>query len=135
MRAAVIDQHGGPEVIRFVEDFPDPRPGPGEALIEVGATSLNYHDVFTRNGMPGIKIAMPMIMGIDIAGTVREVAKDVTGFKPGDRVLVDPIDRSRRGGLIGETRHGGLAQHPGLSGIEQGPAPADMIDQRPRWIR
>lgn len=110
MRAAVIHQHGGPDVLAYVEDFPDPRPAPGEVLLEVKASSLNYHDIFTRRGMPGITIPMPMIMGIDIAGVVAEVGAEVTGFAPGDRVLVDPIDREKPSGLIGETRPGGLAE-------------------------
>lgn len=110
MRAAVIETHGGPDVIRYVRDFPDPEAGSGEVVVEVGATSMNYHDVFTRNGMPGIKVPMPMIMGIDIAGTVRSLGSGVTGCKAGDRVLIDPMIRTVRGGLIGEMRHGGLAE-------------------------
>lgn len=110
MRAAVIRGHGGPEALSYVTDFPDPRPAAGEVVLEVACSSLNYHDIFTRNGMPGITVPMPMIMGIDLAGTVREVGEGVTAFKPGDRVLVDPVNRSVGGGLIGETRHGGLAE-------------------------
>src|SRR5262249_58239863 len=92
----------------YEESCPDPAPGAGEVIVRVPATSLNYHDVFTRRGMPGISIKMPMIMGLDIAGEVGEVGADVVGWKAGDRVLVDPIDRVR-GGLMGETVHGGLA--------------------------
>lgn len=110
MRAAVIRAHGGPEVLSYVEDFPDPRPAAGEVIIRVGASSLNYHDIFTRRGMPGIEVPMPMIMGIDIAGTVQELGEGVTAFKVGDRVLVDPVNRELGGGLIGEMRHGGLAE-------------------------
>ena len=47
------------ERLVFEERFPDPRPGPGEVVVRVRATSLNYHDVFTLRGMPGIKIPMP----------------------------------------------------------------------------
>ncbi len=110
MRATVIEEHGGPEVLKYVENFPDPVAAADEAVLNVGAASLNYHDVFTRRGMPGISIPMPMIMGIDIAGTVCAVGEDVTEFAIGDRVLVDPVDRERSTGLIGETRHGGLAE-------------------------
>ena len=78
-------------------------------IVRVRATSLNYHDVFTRRGMPGINITMPMIMGLDIAGEIDELGPGVTGWAIGDRVLVDPIDRAR-GGLMGETVHGGLAE-------------------------
>ena len=109
MKAAVIRAHGGPEQLVLDQRFPDPVPGEGEVVLRVRATSLNYHDVFTRRGMPGIRIAMPMIMGLDVAGEVSEIGPGVTGWAPGNRVLVDPIDRAR-GGLMGETIHGGLAE-------------------------
>ena len=110
MKAAVIDQHGGPGSIRFETRFPDPRPGPDDAIVRVRATSLNYHDIFTRRGMPGIKVPMPCIMGLDFAGDIVEVGARVEGFTPGDRVLIDPVDRVGAGGLIGEMWHGGLAE-------------------------
>ena len=77
-------------------------------VLRVRASSLNYHDVFTRRGMPGIKIAMPMIMGLDIAGEIWSSGR-TSRMKIGDRVLVDPANRVE-GGLIGETIHGGLAE-------------------------
>ena len=61
MKAAVIDEHGGPGSIRIDNNFPDPEPGPEDVVIKVGATTLNYHDIFTRKGMPGIKVPMPCI--------------------------------------------------------------------------
>ena len=73
------------------------------------ATSLNYHDVFTLRGMPGITIPMPAVMGLDVAGEVAEIGAGVEGWRIGDRVLIDPIDRVK-GGLMGETIHGGLAE-------------------------
>jgi alcohol dehydrogenase len=109
MKAMVVRQHGGSEVMEFVSDFPDPTIGEGDVLIRVRASSLNYHDVFTRRGMPGIKIPMPLIMGLDVAGEIAEVGPGVEGWSVGDRVLVDPINRVE-GGLIGETVHGGLAE-------------------------
>jgi alcohol dehydrogenase len=105
----VIREHGGLDRLVHDDGFPDPHPGPGEVVIAVRATSLNYHDVFTLRGMPGITIPMPAIMGLDVAGEVAEIGPDVEGWREGDRVLVDPIDRVR-GGLMGETIHGGLAE-------------------------
>jgi alcohol dehydrogenase len=67
--------------------------------------------------MPGIKIPMPAIMGLDIAGEVAEIGAGVEGWKIGDRVLVDPVDRVK-GGLMGETIHGGLAERC-LVGVHQ----------------
>ena len=52
---------------------------------------------------------MPAIMGLDVAGEIAEVGAGVSGWKKGDRVLVDPINRVE-GGLMGETVHGGLAE-------------------------
>ena len=110
MKAAVILEHGGPGCIAIDNDFPAPTPGPGDVVVKVGATSLNYHDIFTRRGMPGINVPMPCIMGLDFAGEISEIGGDVTDWKVGQRVLVDPVDRVGPGGLIGEMWHGGLAE-------------------------
>jgi alcohol dehydrogenase len=109
MKAMIVRQHGGSDVMEFVSDFPDPAIGEGDVLISVRASSLNYHDVFARRGMPGIRIPVPLIMGLDVAGEIAEVGPGVEGWSVGDRVLVDPINRVE-GGLIGETVHGGLAE-------------------------
>jgi len=112
MRAAVIYEHGGPGSIKYETAFPDPTPQAGEVVVKVHAATLNYHDVFTRNGMPGIKVPMPIIMGLDFSGEIVEVGKDVEGgWKVGDRVMIDPADRKTFGGVIGEARHGGLAEY------------------------
>lgn len=109
MKAVAIYAHGDMEELVYDTDFPEPEIGPNEVLIDIKATSLNYHDVFTRRGMPGIKIPMPMIMGLDIAGEIAQLGPGVDGWSVGERVLIDPIDRVG-GGLMGETIHGGLAE-------------------------
>ena len=109
MKAAVVREHGGPDRLNYETDFPDPAPREGDVIVAVKAASLNYHDVFTRRGMPGIKVPMPAIMGLDVAGEIAEVGAGVSGWKKGDRVVVDPINRVE-GGLMGETIHGGLAE-------------------------
>lgn len=109
MKAAVLRDHGGPDRVAIEHDFPDPRAGEGDVIVRVAATSLNYHDVFTRRGMPGIRVPMPCIMGLDVAGEIAELGAGVSGWKQGDRVLIDPVNRVE-GGLMGETAHGGLAQ-------------------------
>jgi len=111
MKAAVIHEHGGPGSIGIETNFPDPTPGPEDVILKIGATSLNYHDIFTRRGMPGIKVPMPCIMGLDFAGEIVEVGSDVTDWKVGQRVLCDPVDRVGGGGLMGEMWHGGLAEY------------------------
>ena len=109
MKAIVLREHGGTDKLRLETEFPDPVAGPDDVVIRVGASSLNYHDVFTRRGMPGIKLPFPVIIGLDVAGVVVETGANVRDWKAGDRVLVDPIDRVD-GGLVGETIHGGLAE-------------------------
>jgi len=111
MRAVVLHQHGGIEALKYVTDFPDPKIGEGQVLLRVKATSLNYHDVFTVQGMPGIKVPMPMIIGLDISGEIAEVGPGVTGWSKGDRVLVNPLDPvTPEKGLMGEMIHGGTAE-------------------------
>jgi len=78
-------------------------------VIKVGACSLNYHDVFTVRGMPGIKVPVPVIIGLDVAGEVAELGPGVSGWSVGDRVLINPIDQKR--GLTGEMFNGGLAEY------------------------
>jgi len=110
MRALVLHEHGPVENLTYETNYPDPKPGPDDVILRVQACALNYHDVFTRKGMPGIKVPMPIIIGIDVAGDIVECGRDVSDFKVGDRVLVDPIDRVQ-GGLLGEMWDGGLAEY------------------------
>src|SRR5579863_1373268 len=109
MRALVLRKHGD-DGLRLETDFPDPVPGEGDVVLRVRATALNYHDVFTTRGMPGIRIAMPAIMGLDVAGEIAAIGPGVTGWTLGERVVGDPINRVE-GGLTGETVHGGLAEY------------------------
>ena len=109
MKAIVLREHGGSDKLRFEPEFPNPVAGPDDVVIRVRASSLNYHDVFTRRGMPGINLPFPVIIGLDVAGEILETGANVSDWKVGDRVLVDPIDRVN-GGLVGETIHGGLAE-------------------------
>jgi len=112
MKAIVFHEHGGLDVLRYT-DIDTPDPGPGEVRVAVEACSLNYHDVFTRRGMPGIKTPLPMIPGCDAAGRVDALGDGVTGWKPGDRVLVDPVQWSDDGRIrmIGDTRWGAYAEY------------------------
>jgi alcohol dehydrogenase len=110
MRAVLTTTHGGREGLQ-VRDVANPRPGTGEALLSVAATSINYHDIFTRRGMPGVRITLPVITGSDIAGTVLAVGPEVDPTWIGKRVLVDPVLRdSERFGMLGETLPGGRAE-------------------------
>lgn len=108
MRAMVLEKHGTLDELKLVKDFPDPVVINDHVVIRVKATSFNYHDVFTVRGMPGIKVPMPMIIGLDMAGEILETGGGVDGWKRGDRVLVNPLNRQK--GLMGEMMHGGLAE-------------------------
>ena len=89
MKAVLFHEHGGPEVLKY-EDAPDPKPGRGDVLIDVKATSINHIDIFLRRGMPGVRVPLPKIAGCDAAGIIKEVGPDVSGLKPGDRVTINP---------------------------------------------
>ena len=107
MRASVVKAHGGLDQIALV-DWPEPKAGPGQAVVEVAACGLNYLDIFVLRGMPGLPVQMPRIPGGDISGTVREVGPGVARDWVGRRVLVDP--HIRHGGALGEHDHGGLCE-------------------------
>lgn len=108
MKAVVLREHGGLDQLQYVTDFPDPIATAGHVVIRVRATSFNYHDVFTVRGMPGIKVPMPMIIGLDLAGEIIATGPGVSGWKKSDRVLVNPLNKEK--GLMGEMMHGGLAE-------------------------
>src|ERR1051325_5224050 len=89
MKAVIFNHHGGPEVLKLTEG-PDPQIKANEVLIEVRACAMNHLDVWVRNGLPGIKIPLPHILGCDIAGVVGDAGKLVTWAKAGDEVMVQP---------------------------------------------
>lgn len=110
MRAVAIYGHGGNEQLRYQTDFPDPVVGEGDVLVRIRATSINYHDIFTRRGMPGIHHPFPWIMGMDFAGDIVEVGPGVpVEWTPGLRVLVNPSGRLSDGNKP-DNGHGGLAE-------------------------
>ena len=124
MRAAVVREHGDVDRILIEQDFPEPELEPGWVRITVKATSLNYHDIFSRRGMPGIKLPLPLITGSDIAGEVAEVASDVERVAKGDRVLIDPLHMQR--GMIGERWNGGRAEYCVADANQIVPIPAGV---------
>ena len=109
MKALVLPRHGTVDQLTLESAWPDPQAHEGYVVIAVKACALNYHDIFTMRGMPGIKVPLPVIMGIDMAGEIVEIGEGVTDWNVGDRVLVDPFDRKKTK-LIGEMLDGGLAE-------------------------
>src|ERR1700685_3243457 len=93
MRAVLTTAHGGPEVIKLRTDYPLPEPSAGQVRVKVAATAVNFHDIFTRRGMPGVRIKLPVIVGSDISGTVESLGQDADAHWLGKRVLIDPVMR------------------------------------------
>jgi len=109
MKALLLRRHGGLDELEVASDYPAPAADDGHVVIRVRASSFNYHDVFTVRGMPGIKVPLPVVIGLDMAGEIAEVGGGVTGWKVGDRVLVNPLNKKK--GLMGEMLDGGMAQY------------------------
>jgi len=88
MKAVVLHEYGGPEVLKY-EDVADPVAGEGELLVRLSATSVNPIDYKMRSGVAKdhFPVTFPGILGRDIAGVVREVGPGVEGFEPGDKVI------------------------------------------------
>jgi NADPH2:quinone reductase len=83
MKAIQIHETGGPGVLKLA-DLPIPEPGPGQVLIRVEATGVNFIEIYFRKGV--YKAALPLILGSEAAGTVEELGPGVTGFAAGDAV-------------------------------------------------
>jgi NADPH:quinone reductase-like Zn-dependent oxidoreductase len=88
MKAIVIHQYGGPEVLKF-EDYPDPVPGQGEVLVRVAAAGVNPIDYKRRAGLTKdfYPLHFPGLIGVDMAGTVVKLGPGVEGFSVGDQVF------------------------------------------------
>ncbi|MFJ3672427.1 quinone oxidoreductase family protein [Streptomyces sp. NPDC090106] len=84
MRAVVVEEPGGPEVLRLRE-WPDPEPGPGELVVDIDFSGVNFMDTGTRVGF-GLAGGMPLVPGVEGAGRVTAVGEGVDGFAVGDRV-------------------------------------------------
>ncbi|GAT70907.1 quinone oxidoreductase [Planomonospora sp. ID91781] len=83
MRAIVVSATGGPEVLSY-EDYPDPALNPGEVLVDVAASGVNFIDVYHRMGR--YPLSLPFVPGNEGAGTVAAVGEDVEGVSVGDTV-------------------------------------------------
>ncbi len=90
MRAVVLENFGGAENLKFVEDFPNPEPKESEVLIRVKAVALNHLDLWVRKGALAIKPKLPHILGSDVSGTVEKVGPSVRNVKEGEEVIIAP---------------------------------------------
>jgi putative PIG3 family NAD(P)H quinone oxidoreductase len=86
VRAILLDGAGGPEVLRYGE-APDPRPGPGEVVLEVTATAVNRADLMQREGRYPPPPGASEILGLEASGVVAGIGEGVEGWAPGDRAM------------------------------------------------
>ena len=88
MKAIVVHEYGGPEVLKF-EEYPDPVAGPGEVLVRVAAASVNPIDYKRRAGLTKdfYPLTFPGLIGVDVAGTSVKIGPGVEGFSVGDQVF------------------------------------------------
>lgn len=91
MRAAVIQRHGGREVVEMRSDLPKPPPPKaGEVQVRIHAAALNRLDIWVRDGWDGLNLQMPHVTCSDGAGVVEAVGENIIQFTAGDRVGINP---------------------------------------------
>lgn len=91
MRAATVAAQGTPVYasVRFVTDWPEPTPAPGEALIRTEASALNHLDLWVGRGLPGVDLTYPRIGGSDACGIVEAVGEGVDRAWLGRRIIMN----------------------------------------------
>ena len=89
MKAVVISEHGGPEVLRYT-NVPEPSIGASDVLVRVRACALNHLDLWMRGGLPNRPVQFPHILGSDISGEVAKIGESVKNVCVGEKVLLAP---------------------------------------------
>ena len=127
MKAIRIHNHGDIETL-VVDSICFPKLSENKVIVKIHAASLNHLDIWVRNGLPGIPIPLPLIMGSDASGEVVEVGHKTSKFKIGDKVVIQPgtfnnsfndlkigsENFSKSYGIIGETENGVQAEYVSL---------------------
>ena len=135
MKAIVLREHGGPEVLQL-EELPTPEPGPGEVRVRVRAVALNHLDLWVRRGGPAFHLEYPHRLGSDIAGTVDAIGPGAVA-EVGAKVVVQPGVSCMRcaaclGGhdnlcryykILGENTQGGYAEYIVVPAVNLAPYP------------
>jgi NADPH:quinone reductase-like Zn-dependent oxidoreductase len=124
MKAVVLHEHGGPEML-VAEEIERPTPGPLEVLVEIKAVAVNHLDIWVRKGGPAFRLEYPHRLGSEIAGTIAGLGEGVEGLELGSKVVVNPglscghcveclsgrDNLCRYYEILGENCQGGYAQY------------------------
>jgi NADPH:quinone reductase-like Zn-dependent oxidoreductase len=139
MKALYFEEHGDLSVIKY-GDVAEPAAGADDVIVRVRACALNHLDIWVRRGWPGLKLDLPHWCGADVAGEVVEVGRNVTGWHPGQAVIIDPgislaaDEYTRRGEdslspayhVIGEHTRGGAAEYLAVPAANLAAKPAGL---------
>lgn len=139
MKAVRFHEHGGVENLIY-EEAPDPSIRGNEVLVRVRACALNHLDIWVRNGIPGVKIPLPHILGSDIAGEIAQVGDLATRAEVRERILVAPglscgqclpclsgrDHRCRQYTIIGSRTDGGYAEYVKVPEVNVIPIPGSL---------
>ena len=139
MKAVVIREHGGPEVLELTE-IDAPEPGPCEVRVRVKAVALNHLDLWVRRGGPAFRLEYPHRLGSDIAGVVDALGPGAGTWSVGDKVVVAPgvscgacracasgeDNLCRRYKILGENTQGGSAELVVVPARNLLPYPGDL---------
>jgi NADPH:quinone reductase-like Zn-dependent oxidoreductase len=139
MKAAIIQEHGSVDCIT-VGEFPDPKAGEGEVVLEIRSAALNHLDIWVRKGRPGVQLDMPHVLGSDSAGVIVELGPKTHGVNIGDEVILNPglscgyCECCGRGqqsecmsfGIVGMSRHGTFAEKVAVPFQNVLPKPAHL---------
>ena len=112
MRAVVLTRHGDYGALQ-VQERPDPRPGPGQVVVDVRAAGVNFADHMARQGLYEDAPDPPCVVGYEVAGVVAEVGEGVSSPAVGERVMAG-------------TRFGGYAERVAVGASDTVPMPDDM---------
>jgi NADPH2:quinone reductase len=127
MRAVVIEQFGGSEVLKLREDQPEPEAADGEVLIDVSRAGINFADTHARENSYLARYELPLIPGAEVAGTV---AAPVDGFEPGQRVVAL---LAGQGGYAERAVAPATATWPVPDGVDDGEALALVLQGLTAW--
>ncbi len=139
MKAVVLHEHGGPEVLKL-EELPDPSAGAGQVVVRIRACALNRLDIWCRKGLANLHLEYPHILGNDIAGVVAQVGAGVDSAWVGRAVLVSPglscgrCERCLSGWdnlcpdyrILGENTRGGYAEQIAVPATNLLPRPSGL---------